>query len=281
MTYRDLTFPMLPTALRAAAWAAALCIAGSGSAVAQSTAWLEAGVNGSHREAANRARDVYRHPLETLTFFGLQPTMRVLEISPSRGWYTEVLAPVIRPPGELVLASFGPDHPLEYLAKVHVELMEKLAADPRNYGDVQVTNFQDTGYLEGVADESMDMVLTFRNTHNWVRDGVAEDIYRAFARVLRPGGTLGVVQHRAAEDADPQRSAPSGYLPESHVIALAEQAGLRFAARSEINANPRDTRDYPEGVWTLPPSYRLEDQDRDKYTAIGESDRMTLRFIKP
>ncbi|MCS3902856.1 putative methyltransferase [Methylohalomonas lacus] len=243
---------------------------------------LDKALDGDHRSAENKARDQYRHPHQTLTFFGLEPDMRVLEITPGGGWYTEVLAPVLQERGELIAASFGADHPVDYLARVHGRYMDKLDADPDTYGAVERILFQEDGrYLPALADESVDMVVTFRNTHNWIKQGEAEAIYQAMHRVLKPCGTLGVVQHRAADDADVRASAKQGYVPEPYMVDMLEGIGFELVARSDINANPKDDRDHPEGVWTLPPSYRLGDTDRDKYEAIGESDRMTLKLRKP
>lgn len=246
------------------------------------TALIEQTLEGDHRSTENKARDQYRHPRETLKFFGLQPTMRVLEITPGSGWYTEVLAPVLKDNGQLVVASFGEDHPVEYLANVHNKYMQKLDADPDTYSHIERILFQeDNTYLPALEDESVDMVLTFRNTHNWIKLGEAEAIYQAMHRVLESCGTLGVVQHRAAAGADPKASAEQGYVPEAYMIDMLEDIGFQLTDRSEINANPKDSRDHPEGVWTLPPTYRMGETDRAKYAAIGESDRMTLRFIKP
>lgn len=242
---------------------------------------LDQALNGDHRSAENKARDQYRHPGETLKFFGLEPDMTVLEITPGGGWYTEVLAPVLQDQGQLVVASFGADHPVDYLANIHDRYMDKLDADPATYGQVKRVVFQAPDYLGALAEDSMDMVLTFRNTHNWIKLGTAKDIYQSMYRVLKPCGTLGVVQHRADTDADPKAAAKEGYVPEAYLIDMLESIGFRLVARSEINANPADTHDHPEGVWTLPPTYRLGDKDRAQYEAIGESDRMTLRFAKP
>lgn len=241
---------------------------------------LDQAISGQHRSPENVARDVYRHPKETLLFFELQPDMKVLEILPGSGWYTEILAPVLKDQGELTVASFGADHPTEYLANIHVEYMKLLDTNPDMYGKVKRILFKKTTYLEDIPDNSLDMVVTFRNTHNWIRYGGIEEIYTAFYRVLKPGGILGVVQHRADKDADAKQSAENGYVPEKTIIKLAESLGFELVARSEINANPKDTKDHPKGVWTLPPAFRLGDEDKDKYMAIGESDRMTLRFIK-
>ncbi len=238
---------------------------------------IEAAVDGQHRSAENRGRDRYRHPRETLLFFGLEPDMKVLEILPGRGWYTEILAATV---GDLTVAGFGENHPNDYLRGVHIDFIRHIDAQPRLYGRVRRIVFDDNGYLSGLESGSQNMVLTFRNTHNWIRYGGIEAIYRAFYRVLQPGGILGVVQHRADPGGDAEQTAEQGYVPESYLIRLVEDIGFELVDKSEINANPKDTRDHPEGVWSLPPSYRLGEQDKQKYTAIGESDRMTLKFVK-
>ena len=241
---------------------------------------LDEVIAGDHRAPENVARDIYRHPKETLLFFGIEPSMHVLEILPGRGWYTEILAPLLKGNGELTIASFGADHPTEYLANIHKDYYKLLDANPAMYGKIRRTIFNTEGYLAEVADNSQDMVVTFRNTHNWIRYGGLEEIYAAFYRVLKTGGILGVVQHRANKDADAKLSAENGYVPEKTIIRLAEDLGFELVAKSEINANPKDTKDHPKGVWTLPPSLRLGDLDKEKYIAIGESDRMTLKFVK-
>lgn len=241
---------------------------------------IEQAIASNHRSAENKARDVYRHPKETLMFFGIQPDMKVLEILPGAGWYTEVLAPILKVNGELTVASFGANHPNDYLRGIHTKYEKMLDSNPEVYGKVKRVVFEDNGYLKDVADNSQDMVVTFRNTHNWIRYGGVEDAYRSFYRVLKKGGILGVVQHRANKGSDAMESSQKGYVPESYLIKLAESMGFELVAKSEINANPKDNKDHPEGVWTLPPSYRLKEVDREKYQAIGESDRMTLRFVK-
>lgn len=236
---------------------------------------------GAQRSEANRDRDRFRRPGKTLLFFGLRPDMTVLEILPGRGWYTEILAPLLRGQGQLTIASYGAGHSNDYLRGLHNQLMEKMDGAPAVYDRVQRQLFRRPGaVLPDVADASQDMVLTFRNTHNWIRFGGIEAIYRNFHRVLKPGGILGVVQHRAAPGSDAGQSAEQGYVPEKWLIRLVEDIGFELLARSEINANPGDHRDHPEGVWTLPPSLRLGGKDRDRYLAIGESDRMTLKFMK-
>ncbi|MBL1141181.1 MAG: class I SAM-dependent methyltransferase [Proteobacteria bacterium] len=242
--------------------------------------FIEKAVAAEHRSAENKARDIYRHPAETLSFFGLQPELKVLEILPGRGWYTEILSTALSEKGQLTVASFGENHPNDYLRGVHNDFIKMLDASPEIYGKIKRVVFEDKGYLKEVADGSQDMVVTFRNTHNWIRYGGIEDAYRSFHRVLKKGGVLGVVQHRANRDDDAKASSQKGYVPESYLIRLAEDMGFELVAKSEVNANPEDTKDHPEGVWTLPPSYRLKDVDKEKYSAIGESDRMTLRFVK-
>ena len=241
---------------------------------------LDAAISGAHRDSTNVARDVYRHPKETLSFFGITPDMEVLEILPGGGWYTEILAPYLRDDGLLAVASFGHEHSVEYLRGIHNKLVEKFDREPEIYGKVVLGVFKGEAYLEDFEDASFDMVLTFRNTHNWVRFGSVEDVYRSFYRVLKPGGTLGVVQHRAEPGSNAGETAERGYVPERYLIGLLEGLGFELVKQSEVNANPKDTRDYPEGVWTLPPTYRLGEKDRAKYTAIGESDRMTMKFVK-
>ncbi len=241
---------------------------------------LEKALASEHRDAKNVARDVYRHPYDTLTFFGIKPDTQALEILPGAGWYTEILAPYLKDDGLLAVASFGPEHSVEFLRNLHNGMIEKFEQQPDIYGKVVVGVFNGNGYLADFEDESFDMALTFRNTHNWIRFGGVEDVYQALYRVLKPGGILGVVQHRAEAGSDAKETAERGYVPESYLIRLLEDTGFELVDKSEINANPKDTKDHPEGVWTLPPTYRLGDEDREKYAAIGESDRMTMKFVK-
>ncbi|HTV85326.1 MAG TPA: methyltransferase [Dyella sp.] len=238
---------------------------------------LDTVLAGSWRSAANKARDVYRHPKATLQFFGLQPDQTVIEITPGAGWYAQVLAPLLRDNGHYIAAVA--DNNAE--AKQDVAALRKeFAGDSAQFGKAAIVTFNPQSPVFGPAG-SADMVLTFRNVHNWAMAGTAPAMFKAFYAVLKPGGVLGVVDHRAATGATLDAVKASGYLPTAYVIKLATDAGFKLDAQSEINANPKDTKDYPKGVWTLPPTLALGDQDRAKYQAIGESDRMTLRFVKP
>jgi len=243
---------------------------------------LERAVASPERSSADRARDAQRHPVETLRFFGIEPDMRVLELWAGGGWYTEILASFLETDGKLAVTNFDPagppDQPITRYAK---QFADKLGSAPARFGAVEVLQIDPPEALVFGAPDTYDMVLTFRNNHGWINGGYHDAVYAEAFRVLKPGGVLGVVQHRAAEGAEPVASAKTGYVPEAFVIEAAERAGFELAGRSEVNGNPKDTRDHPEGVWTLPPSYRLGDDDRAKYQEIGESDRMTLRFVKP
>lgn len=240
------------------------------------------GLQGDHRSEGNKARDQYRHPAETLEFFGITDGMTVMEIWPGGGWYTEVLAPALRDHGKLIIATWDPeveDQP-SYRYDLPKKMAENFANNPQVYDQVAVEYFSPPESPSLGDAGSVDMVVTFRNTHGWVNAGKAQDIFNEFARVLKPGGTLGVVQHRADDGADPAVTAKQGYVSEQVVKELAKNAGFVFEDSAEINANPKDSKDHPKGVWTLPPSFRLGDEDKAKYAAIGESDRMTLRFRK-
>lgn len=243
---------------------------------------LESAVEGAHRSAKHSARDVSRHPLQTLQFFEVKPSHVVVEISPGgSGWYTEILAPLLREQGKLYAAHYDPDAQYEYFQKSLKAFQTKLAANPEIYNEVELTIMQPPKKLEIGPDGSADRVLTFRNVHNWVQNGGADEAMAAFYKVLKPGGILGVVDHRAKPGTSVEQMNKSGYVTEKLTIDLAEAAGFKLLAKSEINANPKDSTLHEKGVWTLPPSLRLGDQDRERYLAIGESDRMTLKFAKP
>ncbi len=214
-----------------------------------------------------------------MQFFGLRPDMTVIEITPGGGWYSEVLAPLLQDNGHYIAAIARPAGEGEARRDAS-GLHTKFAADPAHYGKAQIIEFDPKAPVIGEPGKA-DLVLTFRNVHNWVEADTAPAMFKAFFASLRPGGTLGVVDHRALDTARVEDIKESGYLPTAYVIKLATEAGFKLEAQSEVNANPKDTKDYPKGVWTLPPTLTLGEQDKAKYLAIGESDRMTLRFVKP
>jgi predicted methyltransferase len=237
---------------------------------------IEQAVAGPERSEANRARDTYRRPAETLAFFGVKPTDTVVEVFPGGGWYTEILAPLVRDQG----LYYGATQPPGKYQDATVKLVE---GDPARFGKVRLSTLQPGKPSEIAPPGSADVVLTFRNVHNLIMagDSAAAQAFADFHKALKPGGILGIVDHRLPESADSAREKTSGYIKTSTVIRLATAAGFKLAGESEINANPKDSADWPDGVWTLPPALRLGDKDRDRYLAIGESDRMTLKFIKP
>jgi predicted methyltransferase len=248
---------------------------------------LDAALADDHRSAANKARDRYRHPKETLEFFGLRPDMTVVEIWPGAGWYTEVLAPVLRERGKLYVAEYGSRPSFPYQQREMDALSAKLRAAPDVFGNVTRTALNlSTNELEIAPPGTADLVVTFRNVHNWFQQGygppnAADIAFKAMFDALKPGGLLGVVDHRWPDPATEDPRSRNGYISEQRAIALAEAAGFELAGRSDVNRNPLDTHDHPEGVWTLPPDLALGERDREKYLAVGESDRFTLKFVKP
>lgn len=244
---------------------------------------LAAVIAGAQRGQANRARDAARHPFETLRFFGLRPSQQVLEIAPGAGWYTEILAPYLREHGRLYAALGDPATVSPAARQARQRFTERFSADVAPFGvvGIAILPVDDRGFVDTPAPGSIDRVLTFRNIHNWLEAGHLDQTLRACHAVLRPGGMLGVVEHRAPAGTTVEQSIASGYVTEALVIERATAAGLRLDGRSEINANPRDDRQHPNGVWSLPPTLRGGDVDRARFVAIGESDRMTLRFVKP
>jgi len=243
---------------------------------------LEAAMHGDHRSDKNKARNKYRNPIGTLAFFGLKPDMTVLEVAPGGRWYTEVLAPAMRDTGVYVAGSYDikVEGQPDYRYSQHETLLKSITDQADLYGQVKVAAYSPPKSRELWQADSLDMVVTFRSTHGWTRDGMVDDVYSDFYKALKVGGILGVVQHRAPEGGDAVEWAKKGYVSESRVIQAAEKAGFVLDGKSEINANAKDTKDYEKGVWTLPPTLTLGDTDREKYLAIGESDRMTLRFKK-
>jgi predicted methyltransferase len=237
-----------------------------------------------HRTDEERARDVHRHPVETLTFFGIQPDWRVVELSPGGGWYTNILGPLLVEKGHLVAVTGDPAGKPGYQRDGAVKLRERIAASKDLFGSTEATVMAllDTPpRIELGPDGSADAVLTFRNVHGWAKAEKLDAVLAAAFKVLKPGGVLGVTDHRAAESTPLATAMEAGYVPEAWVIERIKAAGFELADRSEINANPKDTKDHPNGVWSLPPTFEGKDKDRDKFAAIGESDRMTLRFVKP
>jgi predicted methyltransferase len=235
---------------------------------------IAAAIGAETRTPANVARDQWRHPRETLGFFGVEPDDTLVEIWPGGGWYTEILAPLLREQGNYW--TVGSERQLSQVRG----LIQK---DPATYGKIRLAGFPAQASDVRVPDGSADVVLTFRNVHNWLMANppLGEDAFRQMFAMLKPGGVLGVVDHRLPESADPARERSSGYVKVSTVRRLAEAAGFRLVGESEINANPADSKDHPNGVWSLPPTYRGGDTERARFAAIGESDRMTLKFVKP
>jgi predicted methyltransferase len=231
---------------------------------------LARAVTASHRSGDFVARDKYRRPLEELEFFGVKPNHTVVEIAPGGGYWTEILAPYLRDKGTLYTAVSE---------RAATDWKKKLDANPEIYGKVKISPLGDP--IQVAPAGSADLVLTFRNVHNWMARGNAEQYFAAFYQALKPGGVLGIEEHRAATDKPQDPQARNGYVREDYTIALAEKAGFKLLGKSELLANPKDTKDWPGGVWTLPPTLRLGEQDREKYLAIGEADNFLLKFQKP
>ncbi len=252
--------------------ASASASASAPAAAADPAAKLRTVLAMAHRSEKNRARDQYRHPVETLSFFGIREDATVVEISPGGGWYTEILGPMLKDKGQFIVTN----------SPTGKKFADLLTGAPEIYGKVQIAPF-DAGkdMTTLAADGTVDLVLTFRNIHGWMPNGTDGKIFAAAYKALKSGGVFGVVEHRGKPASDPAELKDTGYVPETYVVKKVEEAGFKLAAKSEINANPKDTKDYPKGVWTLPPTLRLGEVDKDKYLAIGESDRMTLKFVKP
>lgn len=242
---------------------------------------LQAAINDPQRTPAFAERDKYRNPSATLQFFGVEPDMTLVEIWPGGGWYTEILAPLLKEKGTLYAAHFPADTSSEYFRNSLTAFKKKITDDKDSYDGVKLTQFDPAAGSEIAPAASADAVLTFRNVHNWMRGDNEQKAFSSFFAALKPGGVLGVVEHRAKPGSSREAMMESGYMTQDYVIELARKAGFVLEETSEINANPKDSANHPKGVWTLPPVLRLGDQDKDKYLAIGESDRMTLRFRKP
>ncbi|MDD9888974.1 MAG: methyltransferase [Gammaproteobacteria bacterium] len=242
---------------------------------------LEALINGHHRSDVNIARNGPRHPVETLEFFGLEKDMTVIEILPAGGWYTEIIAPYVAEEGKFYAAHFSPNSALPYAPRSLQGFEKKITDNPEIYGKITVRHIDPPHEVRIAPPESADLAMTFRNVHNWIMAGQELEYFETFYAALKPGGILGVVEHRALPGSSMEVMETTGYVTQDYVIEIAEKAGFVFVASSEINANSKDLTEYPAGVWTLPPTYRLGEENRDQYTAIGESDRMTLKFRKP
>ena len=242
---------------------------------------IDKALEAEHRTPSYVERDKYRHPKETLLFFGLNPEQSVVEITPGYGWYTEILAPLMRNKGQYSYASLELHEKINpYFVKLERAFKEKIEKNPGIYDQLRWIHFNPK-QPEFAPNGPVDMVLTFRNVHNWAKAGSAEAMFAGFAKALKPGGVLGVVEHRAKAGTPLDKQVESGYMTEDYVIQMAKDAGFKLDAKSEINANPKDTADHPNGVWNLLPSLRgVEDVDKEDIISIGESDRMTLRFIK-
>ncbi len=242
---------------------------------------IQAAVESSLRTATNVERDQYRHPVETLTFFEIEKDDHVVEIWPGRGWYSEVLAGLLKTEGKLYAAHFAANSDVKYFQRSRQNFEARVAAESELFGEVELTEFHPPSKVSAGPAASADHVLTFRNVHNWMKAGYAEAAFEEFFQLLKPGGILGVVEHRAKSGTSLEDMIKSGYVTEEKVVQLATAAGFTLEAKSEVNANAKDSTVHPRGVWTLPPSLRLGDDQRSKYLAVGESDRMTLKFRKP
>ncbi|QYJ77490.1 class I SAM-dependent methyltransferase [Shewanella acanthi] len=242
---------------------------------------LNSAIKSDFRQAKNVSRDTYRHPAETLSFFGINPKQTVVELWPGNGWYTEILAPYLSAQGQYIAASFetspATDTPgNKYRANAGTKFETWMTANAATFGKAKVITLDPPNKLALGDDGSADLVLTFRNLHNWANSDQLENVFTASYKVLKDGGVFGVVEHRANKG----MNLSSGYMEQDEIIALAQKVGFTLEATSEVNANPKDTKDYAKGVWTLPPSFAMGDTDKEKYQAIGESDRMTLKFVK-
>jgi predicted methyltransferase len=235
---------------------------------------------GDQRTVVDHAQDPYRHPKETLLFFGMRPHSRVLEVWPQTGWYTKIIAPLVRAGGQYRAGVVAPDPGSRFLTARLAAYRRLLASRPDLYGGVKIVTFP----LDGgdvLPPGSVDMAVSFGDLHEWMALGNAQQALAKIYRVLAPGGVLGVVDNRGDPSVPQDPRAKNGYVRQDYAIGLIEAAGFRLVATSEVNANRKDTKNYPCGVWALPPDYRLGNIDRAKYQAIGESDRFTLRFVKP
>ena len=241
---------------------------------------LKAVIAGDHRAADEKARDQYRHPYESLRFVGIRHDMKVVEIYPGGGWYTQILAPYLKDKGKLIVALYdrNPKTQKEWMVGYNKKFTDRFTGKPDLYGNMEVVDMVPPSRVDLAPAGSVDMILDFRNAHNWIESG-GEQVAAGWFKVLKKGGVLGIIEHRRNED---QKSDPeSGYIHQKRIVDLMVKNGFKLEASSEINSNPKDTSDHPEGVWTLPPGLALGEEKKAEYLAIGESDRMTLKFVKP
>ena len=255
-------------------------------ALAPLTGWaqalsLEEAVASELRTPANVERDPFRNPIETLKYYDVKPHHHVVEIWPGRGWYSEILAPYLKDQGQYYAAHFPATSSVNFYRNMRLKFDEKIKQTPALFDKTIVTDFAPPDEVDIAPEGTIDRVLTFRNVHNWMKSDSDQAAFNAFFKALKPGGILGVVEHRAKPKTDKDTTVKSGYVTEEYVKTIATNAGFLWVSASDINANQKDTTDHPKGVWTLPPTLRLGDEKRDYYTDIGESDRMTLRFLKP
>jgi len=251
-----------------------------GSALAAEDEHLKAVIAGDQRPAEQKARDRYRHPYETLRFFGIRDDMTVLEIYPGAGWYTQILAPYLKDKGKLIAAIYdrNPKTQKEWMVGYNKQFTDQFIGKTDIYGEIEVVDMVPPDRVELAPAGSVDMILDFRNAHNWIESG-GDAVAAGWFKSLKKGGVLGIIEHRL--DADKKPDTESGYVHQQRIVDLMVKNGFELAASSELNSNPKDTKDHPEGVWTLPPSLALGKEESAKYIAIGESDRMTLKFVKP
>ena len=277
MDFQIKVLPAFPARQFAAAFLSSLLLAGGCAGDPGMT--LSEAADGAHRSDQNKVRNSSRHPVEVLEFLGLRPDMRVAEIWPAAGWYTEVIAPYLSDNGgPYVAAHWDPNSDVEFISKGVKGYIAKLAEYPELYSSVEMAVLMHPDRMDFVPDNSLDMIVTFRNIHNWMGRDYAEDMFTTLYKALKPGGTLGVIEHRGNPEVPQDPKAASGYVNQDYAIKLAEDAGFKLVASSEINANSKVMLDYQTGVWTLPPTLRAGDEPQ--YRAIGESDRFTLKFVK-
>ncbi len=241
---------------------------------------LKAAIAGDQRPAEQKARDQYRHPYETLQFFGIRDDMKVLEIYPGGGWYTQILAPYLKDDGKLIVAVYdrNPKTQKEWMPKYNKQFTDAFAGKSDVYGDIEIVDMVPPERVELAPAGSIDMILDFRNAHNWIEQG-GDEVATGWFKALKKGGVLGIIEHRRSESKP--NDSETGYIHQKRIVDLMVKNGFELAASSELNSNPKDTTDHPEGVWTLPPGLALGEDKSAKYLAIGESDRMTLKFVKP